>query len=371
MSDILDLSELREAIRGVLADRSGGMIEIPGDEGCGIDRALWREMAELGWLALAVPEEHGGLAMGLEHLAVLYEELGRQLAAVPILPTMMVAAAIARHGDNDIRSRWLPAIASGECVAAIALPGEADLPVLDVHMRLNGVVDDVSFADVADLLLVPVCVPGGTSLALVPRGAAGVAVEARPLVDLTRSMGRITFTDVALEPAALLRLEDADWSELQDHAAFGLACDAVGGASEIFERTIDYLKIREQFGRPIGSFQALKHCAADWKVRLEASISLTRHSAAVLEVGEADASATASGAKAYACDVFAALAADAIQLHGGIGFTWEHPCHLFLKRAKLSQQLFGSSTQHKERVARLAFKGADLSAVSAWRTLRR
>ena len=135
----------------------------------------------------------------------------------------------------------------------------------------------------------------------------------------------------------------------------GLACDAVGGAAALLELTVDYLKVREQFGRPIGSFQALKHRAADWKVKIEATAALARHAGALLSAGSADASAAASSAKAYAVDTYAAFCGDAVQLHGGMGFTWEHPCHVFLKRAKLSQQLYGSSTAHKERAARFAF----------------
>ncbi|MFW2829209.1 acyl-CoA dehydrogenase family protein [Sphingomonas sp. ID0503] len=356
MSEMIDTEELREAIRGVLADRAGDSIEIPEEEGRGLDRALWEEMAGLGWLSLAIPEAHGGLGLGLTHLGVLYEELGRQLASVPALPTMLAAAAIAEHGDETMKARWLPRIAAGDCLAAVALPGEAGLPVLGPGNRIDGAVDHLAFAGVATLLLIPVRSAAGTALALIEPAADGVSVTPRPVVDLTRSVGHVTLSGVAVEAGALLHLDAQAWDALVNHAAMGLAVDAVGGAAALLDRTVEYLTVREQFGRPIGSFQALKHRAADWKVKIEAMTALARHAAALGEAGAEDASATASAAKAYACDTYAAFCGDAIQLHGGIGFTWEHPCHLFLKRAKLSQQLFGSSTVHKERAARFAFE---------------
>ncbi|HZU64908.1 MAG TPA: acyl-CoA dehydrogenase family protein [Novosphingobium sp.] len=363
MSEMLDTEELREAIRTVLADRSGGVIAIPDEAGRGLDRALWQEMAGLGWLGLALPEEEGGLGLGLEHLAVLYEELGRELASVPVLPAMLAAGALVRHGGAEARARWLARLADGSCLAAIALPEAAALPAaitlpaalpqIAADGRIAGAVDHVPFADVADLLLLPVRqADGALALALVPKGAAGLAITPRPLIDLTRSSARIVLEGAVA--ADVLAVDEEGWAALLDHAAMGLACDCVGAAEALLERTVDYLGMREQFGRPIGSFQALKHRMADWKVRIEAVKVLARHSAALLQAGSAEASAIASGAKAYAGDVFAAFSGDAVQLHGGIGFTWEHPCHLFLKRAKLSQQLFGSSATHKDRVARLA-----------------
>lgn len=350
MSDVIDTEELREAIRSVLVDRAAGTIVIPDDEGRGFDRDLWAEMAALGWLGLTVPEAHGGLGLGLAHACVLHEELGRELASVPALSAMLAVEALSRHADRVVQARVLPAIAAGECVAVLALPGAMSLPLLDTDGTVRGMVDDVSFADVADILLLPMERADGTVvLALLRADAEGVLVAKRPLVDLTRSAGVVTLDGAT--PDAVLT---PDWDALANHAAVGLASDAVGGADALFERTIEYLKVREQFGRAIGSFQALKHRAADWKVKIEAVKVLARHAGALLDQTGAEAGATASGAKAYACDVYAAFAGDAVQLHGGIGFTWEHPCHLFLKRAKLSQQMFGSSATHKDRVAQLA-----------------
>lgn len=356
MSEILPIDELRLAIREVVDDRFGDTLHIPGEEGRGLDREFWAEMASLGWLALPVAEEHGGLGLGLAHLAALYEELGRHVTSVPVAPTMLAAQVIAEADNADLKSRWLPAIAAGECLAALALPEHRQLPTCGADGTVSGVVEHVLFADVANLLLVPVSLADGAlAFALVEPGQAGVSVVARPVVDLTRSMADIRLDAVSVDAARIVRVSDAQVTALLDHAAIALAADAIGGIDALFDRTVEYLTIREQFGRPIGSFQALKHRMANWKVELAAVRMLVRHSAAVVAGKDARASEAASGAKAYACDTYAAFAADAIQLHGGIGFTWEHPCHLFLKRAKLSQQLFGGAKQHKDRVATLAF----------------
>ena len=354
MSDLLGIEELRETVRGVLFDRAPDTIDIPDEAGRGFDVALWKEMATLGWLGLAVPEVHGGLALGIGHLAVLYEELGYHLASVPILETMIAATALSRHGDAEMQARWLPAIVTGECRAAVAFSKTSGMPTIGSDNRITGALDHVAFGDVATLLVVPVRGASGIALALLPADLQGVTVTKRPIVDLTRSMARIDLKAVAA-PTALLRIDTADWEALADHAAMGIACDAVGGAAALLALTVDFLKMREQFGRPIGSFQALKHRAADWKVTIDAATALTRHAAALLDAGGTGASATASEAKAYAVDTYAAFAGDAVQLHGGIGFTWEHPCHLYLKRVKLSQELYGSSTVHKERAAHFAF----------------
>lgn len=353
MSDTIEIEELRDSVRQVLVDHRGDTWSIPDEGGRGLDRALWEQMAQLGWLALAVPEDRGGLGLGMAHLAVLYEELGRELASVPVLPTLMVAQAIAAHGSGA--ETLLAAIADGSSLAAIALPGSHGLLSRGTDGTVSGTLRHVLFADVADLLAVPVDVDGHSVLALVPAATSGVTVTGRQLVDLTRSSADVAFDGVRIEDCTMLPLAAADWAGLEDHAAIGIASDAVGASAAIFEMTLDYLKTREQFGRAIGSFQALKARMADWKARAEAMTALVRHAAAGIAAQRPDASAAAAGARAYAAQVGAALAGDAIQLHGGIGFTWEHPCHLFLKRAKLNEQLFGSPTYHKERVAWLAF----------------
>jgi alkylation response protein AidB-like acyl-CoA dehydrogenase len=299
---------------------------------------------------------------------VLYEELGRTLATVPVVPTLLAAWAIEAAGDAQQRTQWLPRIAAGEIIASIALgdPGRPESSMRDG--RLSCRLDHVLFGDVADLILVPVVdSEGASALAMISAQDAGVSVVRCALVDLTRSLATLTLEDVAVPVSNILRFDQAKMDSLRDHGAMALASDSVGGAAFILQRTVDYLGIREQFGRPIGSFQALKHRAAHWKIQLEAALALTRHVGDALDIGAPDGAAIASSAKFYAGDTYAAIAGDAVQLHGGIGFTWEHSCHLFLKRARLNQELFGSSAHHKDRVASLAFTpaAADAPAVAA------
>jgi alkylation response protein AidB-like acyl-CoA dehydrogenase len=358
------LDELRESVRQVLGDDAARLSEtIPGEDGRSFDRALWTRMAELGWLALTIEEQHGGLGLGFAHAAVLHEELGRVLACVPLAGTLAIADLIAAAGSHSLQARWLPMIAAGEAVAAFVAPGAAvDVPTVGAGDLIDAAFSYVPFADVADLIAFPVRIDGTVAIAVLPAASDGVTVTRQHAVDLTRTLARIDLRRVDLGVAEILRLPGETTERIVDQLAVALASDAIGGAAAILERTVEYMTIREQFGRPIGSFQALKHRAANWKVLLEAATALVHHAADALAMGQPDAPMLASAAKFYGCDTYAAIAADAIQLHGGIGFTWEQVCHLFLKRAKLSQQLLGSSSQHKDRVARFAFDMADRGA---------
>ncbi|MCC2602380.1 acyl-CoA/acyl-ACP dehydrogenase [Sphingopyxis sp. FBM22] len=361
------LDELRDSIRQVLSEHHAQVgDQIPDENGRPLDQNLWAQMTNLGWLALGIDEKFGGLGLGAAHVAVLHEELGRSLASVPVTTTLIAAEAIGQGGSDAQQAAWLPDMAAGGVMASIMLPfavtASAVLPAV-VDGRINGVYDHVPFADAASLFLLPVVQADATlGLALLKADGDGVSVRRQPAVDLTRTLGAVHLTDVAVQAQDLIPLTDRLLAILRSHGDVALACDAVGGAAAALERTIEYLGVREQFGRPIGSFQALKHRAANWKVQLEAATALARHAAEAVAAQEADAETLAASAKFYCCDVYAALAADAIQLHGGIGFTWEHVCHLFLKRAKLNQQIFGNSAQHKERVARLAFPGFGIAA---------
>lgn len=352
MSEI-DPRELLDSMRNVLTTHAGAHARIPGDEGQALDRGLWAKMAELGWLGLAIEEDQGGLGLGVEHLAVLYEELGRVLACTPATTTLIAADAIGRHGSAELKVRILPSVIAGETMLSLALPSR-DAPTIKCG-RISGVIEHAPFAADADLLVFPAKQDGRDKLVVLATNAKGVRTENRAAIDLTRRMGRVLLDGAEVTDEDLLSLEAGDWERLRNHCALAIACDAIGGAQALFEKTIDYLGVREQFGRPIGSFQALKHRAAGWKVELEAAAALVRQAGIALSAGAEDVSALISGAKFYACDLYAAVSGDAVQLHGGIGFTWEHSCHLYLKRAKLNQYMFGSSTEHKERVARFAF----------------
>jgi alkylation response protein AidB-like acyl-CoA dehydrogenase len=349
IGDVLEYEAARDQVRRFV------------DSGHTLNQGLWSKASELGWLSLSISEAHGGLEMGFAALAILYEELGRFVAPLPVLGTMLVAEALAKVGTPRQRAVWLPRIASGDAPASLTVR-DTGRPAEPVRMSrtgdqliLSGTARDLIEGAAAKLLLIRVRDGDGVAHhVLVEPAADGVAVITEPTSDQTRHLAHIQFENTAI-PADRMLGEDAEALEdvLLSHAALALACDAMGGAAAIFEQTIDYLKLREQFGRPIGSFQALKHRCADHKVALEASGAVVREAVRLHAEGATDAALHASMAKFYACDVYAAIATDAVQLHGGIGFTWEHSCHLFLKRAKLNQALFGTSAAHADRAAKL------------------
>ncbi|MEX1147691.1 MAG: acyl-CoA dehydrogenase family protein [Sphingomonadales bacterium] len=357
----IDHGDLRDALQQLLdAGNAPRALLAEGRAGGAADLALWARMAELGWFGIGIDEDHGGLGLGLREMAILYEELGRSLRPLPVLETMLAASALTMGGSGDQYARWLPGIAAGDLKAATVLPvGERPELTFGEGGRLTGTVVDVPFADVADILLVPVCTANGQrAFAVLEPTKPGLSIDPQPILDLTRTFARLTLDDVTVADDRLVFLDDAQWDALLDHANLALACDAVGGIDHVLSMTVEYLKVREQFGRPLGSFQALKHRCANWKVLQEAVTALAGSAVDMIAGGEVSAAEKAASAKYYANDVYAAVAGDAIQLHGGIGFTWEHACHLFLKRAKLNQVLFGGSSRNRDKVARLAFGAA-------------
>ncbi|MFC4313855.1 acyl-CoA dehydrogenase family protein [Steroidobacter flavus] len=359
-------SELREAIRPVLEGKWDGTIaHFKEGRASQAEEELWTEAASLGWFGVAIAEEHGGLGLGYAGLAVLYEELGRFLAPLPALPMLLAADAISLAGTDDQKSTWLPKIAAGEVRISTALPLQGEpLPEVTSDGVVSGRVSNVGYAGKLDYLLLPVRSERGVELAIIGASASGVAVKPAPIIDLTRAMCTVTLEGVRIGAGDRLALTTAHWERLLDHASVALALDSVGGGMHILERTVAYMSVRTQFGRPIGSFQALKHRAASWKVWLEGARALTTQAASQLASAASNASSLASSAKASACDVYTGVAGDSIQLHGGIGFTWEHECHLFMKRARLNAAWLGTSLQHRERVAGLSFAqalGSDFS----------
>jgi alkylation response protein AidB-like acyl-CoA dehydrogenase len=316
--------------------------------------AVEAELAALGWLGVEVPEEHGGVGGGFGDLAILLHELGRQAAPVPFFATAVLGVGGLLEGSAEQRATWLPAIAAGEAVVTAALTGERGLPAaLDVTAtpgdgawRLDGVA-----AFVPDLLRADaVLVAAGGDLFLVRTGAAGVARTAQPTVDQTRRLGRLALDGVTVEDAQ--RIGDGAADRLVERAALALAADGVGGAERVLELTVEHLQTRSQFGRPIGSFQALKHRCADMFLRLEASRAAVGEAVAAVDRGAPGPFGAI--AKSYAGDAYVATAADGVQLHGGIGFTWEHDLHVYLKRARLNQTLYGDSAAQRARLAEAA-----------------
>lgn len=364
MVDAELLNALKDGARDVLADQCASpQLHHFIDHGeAAYDRALWTIAADLGWLMLAVPEAHGGLGGGVEEAATLQRELGRFLAPVPILTTVLVELALARWPLAAVPADLLPRLATGTVTAGVGQIGRGQTGsgsstlkarregnMLTIDGECRGILDGAA----ADILLVEVAAEdGGRGLALLERGP-GVVTQPEPIADRTRTL--VTLSCRAATVSADRALFGADAAtvaeELARNAAILIANDAIGGAEALLDLTVEYLKTRVQFGKPIGSFQALKHRCANHKVAIEAARTLVDRAQA--ETGPAAADAWAGLAKSSACDAYAAIGVDAVQMHGGIGFTWEHDAHLYFKRAALDQYLFGSSADQLDRVGAL------------------
>lgn len=346
----MDLEALRDGLRGVLSEQASHEKVAAFTDAQGVLNAeLWGQASELGWLALSAPEEQGGLGLGPAELAVVYEELGRQVAPLPVLGSLLVVEALTR--DAERQASWIERLASGELIGATtqltpqSLATDLVLAADGEDVVLNGPTGLILDGAAASLLLL--LARDGETLrwVLVEPAADGVVVERIETMDRTRHLGRAVFENLRLPRERLLAGDAHEIAEvLVRHAGLALAADAMGGAAAILDITLEYLKTRQQFGKPIGSFQALKHRCADHKIALVAAQAYVSEAVAKARSGALEADRYALSAKVLACDVFVRIAQDAVQLHGGIGYTWEHPCHLYLKRAKLNEQLFGGPT---------------------------
>jgi alkylation response protein AidB-like acyl-CoA dehydrogenase len=358
-----DLAALRAAIRDVLttqADRTSIRRFIDG--AAAMDVALWTQAAELGWFSLTIPEVAGGLGAGVSAGAVLFEELGRAVAPLPAIGTILAAECITRGGNNAQRATFLPGLAAGNARAAFALPADGTLHLSASHV-LSGSIDLVIDAASAKLAVLPATNAAGELMFLVlDLTAKNVTVEPQGMADLTRQAARISISGLQIEHNQLLSGDLRSLTAtMTGIAGLLLAADSLGAAQSIFDQTVDYLKTREQFGKPIGSFQALKHRAADHHVAMTGARALLENAAALWDLGSPDAGLHAALCKAHICDLAETVAIDAVQMHGGIGFTWEHECHLFLKRILLNSQLFGTTAAHFD----LALTGLGESFVQA------
>ena len=320
-----------EAVRAVYDDTAGD----------GDPDDLWKAVGEQGWLAVMIAEEHDGLGLGLLDAAVLARCWGEGCVPGPFLPTLVAAEAIRLGGTDAQRTEWLPKVAAGEVKLSPAFDGQ----VTEAGGMLTGTIDHVEYAAAADRLVVVV---NGGSLWLVDPAADAVTVTPRDGLDRTTRMSRVRLDGAAGEPLAKAVLP-----EVSDRAAVLAANDLAGIARVALDRTVDYDKTREQFGRPVGSFQALKHALAD----LHTAVTMAGHAgwyaAHALDAHLPDASLAVSVAKSKATDAATEATAKMIQFHGGIGYTWEHDAHLFFKRAKRIQYQYGDAETHRERIARL------------------
>ena len=356
---------LRDVMRSFLAKYSSESdVRAVMDGTTGYDATAWRMAADqIGVQALVIPEEMGGAGYGFDELAIVMEETGRSLFPAPVLSTTVLASSALVAVGGPLAQEYLPRIATGELIATVAV-SEALLhwdPV-DIttkaeesggNWQLSGSKPYVLDGGLADIIIVAARTVNGVSLFVVESGANGMTVDALESMDQTRRLARVTFDATR---AVLLGDDGSGWQTLcvvYDRALAALACEQVGGAQAALEMTVEYVNIRQQFGRPIGSFQAIKHRCADLLVEVESARSAAAYASTAVAAGADDASVAASIAKVYCSQAFYHVAAECIQMHGGIGFTWEHPAQLYFKRAKSSEALFGWPAYHRERIAAL------------------
>lgn len=344
--------DLRATLRGLLADRCDPTVVTQVYDG---DRSLVADLqksiaVELGLAGLLVPEERGGTGATAVEAAVVLEELGRAAAPVPFLTSAVVATRILLETDSPL----VEELAAGDKVAALVVPlstapGDPVETVTRTDGALKGAVSSVAGALEADVLLVPVAGEQGTALYAVP--AAEATVTPVVSLDMTRQLADITFDGVTGE----LVLDDAAAAirtGLEVGAAL-LASEQLGVARWCFENTLAYLKERKQFGRVVGGFQAIKHRLADLYESVESAAATARYAAAAVATDDPDAPVATSVAQAYCSDLAVTAAEEAVQLHGGIGMTWEHPAHLYLKKAKADQIALGTPGVHRADLGRL------------------
>jgi alkylation response protein AidB-like acyl-CoA dehydrogenase len=352
--------ELRKTVRSFLEQKSSeAEVRRLMETEEGYDTAVWKQMGEqLGLQGLAIPEEYGGSGYSWIELAIVLEEQGRRLLPAPYFSTVVLAAnALLLSGDDAAKKAHLPGIASGETIATLAFTesngrwDEEGITLTADGGKLNGEKMFVLDGHLANLIIVAARSGSGVSLYAVQGDAAGLTKTALSTMDQTRKQAKLEFKDVQGE---LIGTEGQGWSVLEkvlDLAAVGLANEQVGGAQLVLEMAVQYAKDRIQFGRPIGSFQAIKHKCADMLLEVESAKSAAYYAAWCAAEMNDELPSVASLAKAYCSEAYFHAAAENIQIHGGIGFTWEHPAHLYFKRAKSSELLFGDPTYHRELLA--------------------
>jgi alkylation response protein AidB-like acyl-CoA dehydrogenase len=334
---------------------------------------FWTKLAEQGWLGLVYPDEYGGSGLGFVDLTVLMEEMGRASMPGPFFSTVLLGGlAILEAGSAAQKKEWLSRVASGQAKLALAwIEPSARWDAAGVTVSatesgggftLSGTKLFVLDAHLADAIVVVARTresgrpEDGITLFVVPRDARGLDVKLLPTMDQTRKLCEVTLKDVRAGADAVLGAVNGGWAPLErviQRATVALCGEMCGGAQKVLDMTTEYAKIRIAFGRPIGTYQAVKHRAADMLVEIENGKSLTYYAAWACDENSPESPLAVSMAKAYVSDAFRRAAGAGIQLHGGIGFTWEHDLHLYFKRAKGSEFTFGDATWHRERVAQL------------------
>ncbi|HVA03112.1 MAG TPA: acyl-CoA dehydrogenase family protein [Acidimicrobiales bacterium] len=365
-----DQVALRDAAASLLVGAcSSARVREVADSARHRDDALWAAMAEQGWPAVDLPEEVGGLGLGLVEVAVLCEQLGRHLAPVPFAGTVVTQGAMhaasasgaleelageSRRALGGVdAAEWARRLSRGEATGAVAWSRRVDAVAArrddDGTWRLTGRSDPVVEGPLADVLLVFAETGGGPAVFALVAGEAGTRPRDEPAMDRTRSIGWLELDD---RPALWLG-DDRFAGAVLDRALVAVCAEMLGAADVVLAMTVQYAQDRVQFGRPIGGFQAVKHRCADMLVDVEGMRSAAYYAAWAVGAGDPEAAVAASAAKVWCSDAARRVMASGLQVHGGIGFTWEHDLHLFLKRSQLDQVTFGDGAHHRERIARI------------------
>ncbi len=329
------------------------------------DAKLWEGIADQGWTGLIVPEEFGGLGLGVVELAVVSEEMGRAVLPGPFLSTTWAAALISRAGSEGQKAHYLESISAGTTKATVAyLEASADWNADAIqlkaekdgdNLRLNGRKEFVTDAAVADLIITIARLEGELAIIPVAAKAEGLKIIATPGIDPTRKLYAVEFTNVSVPQADVLETgyrAKAALEQATGIANVALCAEMVGGMAWTVQESVEYVKTRQQFGKPVGMFQAVQHKCADMLLWTESSRSAVYYAAWALSVDDPSAKLAVSIAKAYTSDGARETGNRGIQVHGGIGFTWEHNLHLYYKRFKASETMFGDPNYHREEIAK-------------------
>lgn len=362
---------LRQSARGMLEKECPSTLvrKLMEDER-GYDSGLWKKIAELGWIGLVTPEAYGGAGLSYVDLVVVLEEMGRVVLPSPFICTVLFGEAIKRAGSEAQKNALLPKLAAGQLVGTLAyMEASARWDAAGITMParqsgsgfvLEGDKVFVNDGQVADFFLVAARTDGqgerGITLFAIDRKRAGLSVNPLKTMDQTRKLAEVTLRGVKAEAADVVGDLGEGWKTLSaviDRGKVALAAEMMGGAQKVLEMAVEYSKVREQFGRPIGSFQAIQHKCANMLVDVEGAKSAVYYAAWAVSNEVAEAPLASALAKAAASDAYRRTSAEAIQVHGGIGFTWEHDLHLYFKRAKSSEFTFGDATFNREIVAHL------------------
>jgi len=362
---------LRNTVREYLTDKcTTQFVRSMFDDQRGYSKEMWKEMADNGWLGLTFPEDQGGLGLGQVELSLVLEEMGRAVLPSPYFASVVLAgSAIADAGDKAQKDKYLGGIGSGEMIATMGWledatnwgPGAINLKAESGGggFILNGLKRFVPFAHVADVAIVAARTSSkldGITLFAVYMKSRGVNTQAVKNMDLTSKAAEVSFTNVHVPEENVIGDVDGGWPVLKrllDKAAVSAAAEMLGASRKSMEMSVDYAKVRETFGQPIGTFQAIKHMAAEMLVEVESSHGAVYYASWAQAAGAPDASLAASVAKSYVGDASRKVCGDSIQLHGGIGFTWEFDLHLYFKRAKYYEPMFGDADYHREQALRM------------------